>query len=177
MRQSSMRCDCWCVLQASTIIADAAYKQVRAFRRTGDRARAAYKIGNTATALGVTPTVFERHLAELADGWFDATTGELDRAGTAPVGNHPRHPCLVTWGSSSSSSAEVSRGSVAGTLTFAWGRVAWRGTVGLRSLVIDAWSWLNYEPIVTDPRGPGWRAFPQPAATWVPDEDLARLAA
>lgn len=49
--------------------------------------------------------------------------------------------------------------------------------MGLRSLVIDAWGWLNYKPVMTDPRGPGWRAFPEPAATWLPEEDLRRLAA
>ncbi|GAA0695318.1 hypothetical protein GCM10010193_57580 [Kitasatospora atroaurantiaca] len=50
-----------------------------------ETSRAAYKIGNSATALGVILAVFERHLAELADGWFDATTGEPTRGGTAPV--------------------------------------------------------------------------------------------
>ncbi|MFF7586724.1 hypothetical protein ACFZCK_04425 [Kitasatospora purpeofusca] len=50
-----------------------------------ETARAAYKIGNSATALGVILSVFERHLAELADGWFDAATGEPTRGGAAPI--------------------------------------------------------------------------------------------
>ncbi|MFE5117722.1 ParB/Srx family N-terminal domain-containing protein [Streptomyces sp. NPDC056669] len=50
-----------------------------------ETSRAAYKIGNSATALGVILAVFERHLGELAEGWFDAQTGEATRAGTAPL--------------------------------------------------------------------------------------------
>ncbi|GHD98546.1 ParB/Srx family N-terminal domain-containing protein [Streptomyces alanosinicus] len=50
-----------------------------------ETSRAAYKIGNSATALGVILTVFERHLGELAEGWFDAVSGEPSRAGTAPL--------------------------------------------------------------------------------------------
>ncbi|GHE06547.1 hypothetical protein [Streptomyces alanosinicus] len=50
-----------------------------------ETSRAAYKIGNSATALGVILTVFERHLGELAVGWFDAGTAEPTRAGTAPL--------------------------------------------------------------------------------------------
>ncbi|MDN0193894.1 ParB/Srx family N-terminal domain-containing protein [Streptomyces sp. S.PNR 29] len=50
-----------------------------------ETSRAAYKIGNSATALGVILTVFERHLGELADGWFDAATGAATRSGTAPL--------------------------------------------------------------------------------------------
>ncbi|UXX94161.1 hypothetical protein N7U49_22505 [Streptomyces sp. AD2-2] len=29
--------------------------------------------------------VFERHVGELAEGWFDAASGEATRAGTAPL--------------------------------------------------------------------------------------------
>ncbi|MGW7572408.1 ParB N-terminal domain-containing protein [Streptomyces sp. NPDC054765] len=50
-----------------------------------ETSRAAYKIGNSATALGVILAVFERHLGELAEGWFDAETGEPNRMGAAPV--------------------------------------------------------------------------------------------
>ncbi|MGZ0198940.1 ParB/Srx family N-terminal domain-containing protein [Streptomyces sp. RM1] len=50
-----------------------------------ETSRAAYKIGNSATALGVILTVFERHMGELAEGWFDAKNGEPTRAGTAPL--------------------------------------------------------------------------------------------
>ncbi|MFE2034228.1 ParB N-terminal domain-containing protein [Streptomyces scopuliridis] len=50
-----------------------------------ESSRAAYKIGNSATALGVILAVFERHLSELAEGWFDAASGEPIRAGTAPL--------------------------------------------------------------------------------------------
>ncbi|MEU0839454.1 ParB N-terminal domain-containing protein [Streptomyces sp. NPDC005962] len=50
-----------------------------------ETSRAAYKIGNSATALGVIIAVFERHVGELAEGWFDAASGEPTRAGTAPL--------------------------------------------------------------------------------------------
>jgi ParB-like nuclease domain len=50
-----------------------------------ETSRAAYKIGNSATALGVILAVFERHLGELADGWFDTATGQAHRGGTAPL--------------------------------------------------------------------------------------------
>ncbi|MEV0278917.1 hypothetical protein AB0I22_21380 [Streptomyces sp. NPDC050610] len=50
-----------------------------------ETSRAAYKIGNSATALGVILAVFERHLSELAEGWFDARSGDAVRAGTAPL--------------------------------------------------------------------------------------------
>ncbi|MEV6420623.1 hypothetical protein [Streptomyces sp. NPDC051662] len=49
------------------------------------RPRAAYKIGNSATALGVILAVFERHPCELAEGWFDAASGEPIPSGTAPL--------------------------------------------------------------------------------------------
>lgn len=47
-----------------------------------------------------------------------------------------------------------------------------------RAVVIDAWSWLNYKPIYSDPRGmPHRRAFPEAKASWVPPTDERRLAA
>ena len=49
---------------------------------------------------------------------------------------------------------------------------------GVRRVVIDAWSWLNYKPVYSDPRGmPHRRAFPEAAASWVPPEHERRLAA
>ncbi|MEV0318162.1 hypothetical protein ACIBKX_07850 [Streptomyces sp. NPDC050658] len=50
-----------------------------------ETSRSAYKVGNSATALGVILAVFERHLGELADGWFDAVTGEPSCKGAAPL--------------------------------------------------------------------------------------------
>ncbi|MEU8976624.1 hypothetical protein AB0D11_47115, partial [Streptomyces monashensis] len=55
-----------------------------------ETSRAAYKIGNSATALGVILAVFERHVGELAGGWFDAGSGEAIRAGTALVPRRTR---------------------------------------------------------------------------------------
>ncbi|MFB9558679.1 hypothetical protein, partial [Streptomyces roseoviridis] len=50
--------------------------------------------------------------------------------------------------------------------------------MGLKQLVIDAWSALNYKPVYSDDRGmPHRRAFPEAAATWVPAADERRLAA
>lgn len=51
--------------------------------------------------------------------------------------------------------------------------------MGLKSMVIDAWSWLNYKPIFSDPSlgMPNRRAFPEAHASWVPPEDERRLAA
>ncbi|MFF8910502.1 hypothetical protein [Streptomyces olivaceoviridis] len=51
-------------------------------------------------------------------------------------------------------------------------------TSGLKAVIVDAWSWLNYKPIYSDPRGmPHRRAFPEAKASWVPPEDERRLAA
>jgi len=50
-----------------------------------ETSRAAYKIGNSATALGVILAVFERHLGELAEGWFNSGMGEPVRKGTVPL--------------------------------------------------------------------------------------------
>ncbi|WP_256638184.1 hypothetical protein [Streptomyces murinus] len=49
--------------------------------------------------------------------------------------------------------------------------------MGLRQLVIDAWSWLNYKPVMAEAGRPGSRAFPELAKTWVPPQELRRLAA
>ena len=51
--------------------------------------------------------------------------------------------------------------------------------MGLKAMVIDAWSWLNYKPLFSDPAlgMPNRRAFPEAHATWVPAEDERRLAA
>lgn len=47
----------------------------------------------------------------------------------------------------------------------------------LRTLLIDAWSWLNYKPVMADPNRPGNHAFLELTGSWVPDEDLRRLMA
>ncbi|MEU9849249.1 hypothetical protein [Streptomyces sp. NPDC047985] len=50
--------------------------------------------------------------------------------------------------------------------------------MGLKSLIIDAWSWLNYKPVYSDQLGmPNRRAFPEARASWVPAADERRLAA
>jgi hypothetical protein len=49
--------------------------------------------------------------------------------------------------------------------------------VGLRELLIDAWSWLNYKSARADPSRVGHYAFPELNNSWVPAEDLRRLAA
>ncbi|MFJ1827344.1 hypothetical protein [Streptomyces sp. NPDC088178] len=51
--------------------------------------------------------------------------------------------------------------------------------MGLKSVVIDAWSWLNYKPIFSDPGlgMPNRRAFPEAHASWVPAADERRLSA
>lgn len=51
--------------------------------------------------------------------------------------------------------------------------------MGLRDVVIDAWSWLNYKPLFSDPAlgMPNRRAFPEAHASWVPAADERRLAA
>lgn len=50
---------------------------------------------------------------------------------------------------------------------------------GVRRVVIDRWSWLNYKPVFADAdRGmPNRRVFPEAASTWVPADDERRLAA
>lgn len=50
--------------------------------------------------------------------------------------------------------------------------------MGLRQLIIDSWSWLNYKPVFSDERGmPDRRKFADARAMWVPAEDERRLAA
>ncbi|MFF4802327.1 hypothetical protein ACFY1U_28645 [Streptomyces sp. NPDC001351] len=49
--------------------------------------------------------------------------------------------------------------------------------MGLRQFIIDAWSWLNYKPVMADAGRPGSRVFPELARTWVPPHELRRLAA
>ncbi|WP_435279736.1 hypothetical protein [Streptomyces sp. 1222.5] len=47
----------------------------------------------------------------------------------------------------------------------------------LRELIIDAWSWLDYKQAMAHPARPGHHAFPELNTSWVPSEDLRRLAA
>ncbi|OIJ97753.1 hypothetical protein BIV25_13170 [Streptomyces sp. MUSC 14] len=49
--------------------------------------------------------------------------------------------------------------------------------MGLRQFVIDAWSWLNYKPVMADASRPSSRAFPELAASWLPPHEMRRLAA
>ncbi|MGW5989560.1 hypothetical protein ACWFRT_13675 [Streptomyces anulatus] len=51
--------------------------------------------------------------------------------------------------------------------------------MGLKNVFIDAWSWLNYKPLFSDPGlgMPHRRAFPEAHASWVPAEDERRLSA
>jgi hypothetical protein len=56
-----------------------------------ETSQAAHKIGNSATLLGVILAMFERHAGELAEGWFDAASGEQTRAGTASLESVFRH--------------------------------------------------------------------------------------
>lgn len=51
---------------------------------------------------------------------------------------------------------------------------------GVRRLIVDAWSWLNYKPVFSDPRHYGRSnrlAFPLAHRSWIPTEDHRRLAA
>ncbi|MFC8447718.1 hypothetical protein [Kitasatospora sp. NPDC057223] len=47
----------------------------------------------------------------------------------------------------------------------------------LRQTLIDAWSWLNYKPIMAQPVRAGVGPFGDLAGGWVPPEDLRRLQA
>lgn len=47
----------------------------------------------------------------------------------------------------------------------------------MRELITDVWSWLDYKPVMADPRRPGRNAWAELTSSWVPDEDLRRLAA
>ncbi|MGW3651703.1 hypothetical protein [Streptomyces sp. NPDC000878] len=49
--------------------------------------------------------------------------------------------------------------------------------MGLRELITDVWSWLDYKPAMADPRRPGRNTWAELTRSWVPDEELRRLAA
>ncbi|MEU5683619.1 hypothetical protein DEJ48_36805 [Streptomyces venezuelae] len=50
--------------------------------------------------------------------------------------------------------------------------------VGLRTFLTDAWSWLNYKPVMSGSDGRPHRALALTVqATWLPDEAVRRLAA
>lgn len=49
--------------------------------------------------------------------------------------------------------------------------------MGLRELITDVWSWLDYKPAMADPRRPGRNTWAELTRSWVPDEDLRRLSA
>ncbi|MFE4305684.1 hypothetical protein ACFRR6_06475 [Streptomyces sp. NPDC056891] len=49
--------------------------------------------------------------------------------------------------------------------------------MGLRELITDAWSWLDYKPAMANPCRPGRNAWADLTSSWIPDEDLRRLAA
>ncbi|WP_123821491.1 hypothetical protein [Kitasatospora cineracea] len=49
--------------------------------------------------------------------------------------------------------------------------------MGLRELVIDAWSWLNYKPVMSSLPRRGSGPFAELASGWVPPEDWRRLQA
>ncbi|MFE7129364.1 hypothetical protein ACFVIM_00695 [Streptomyces sp. NPDC057638] len=59
----------------------------------------------------------------------------------------------------------------------AWGRLPGENSVRLRELITDAWSWLDYKPAMAAPRRPGHTAWAELTASWIPDQDLRRLAA
>jgi hypothetical protein len=48
--------------------------------------------------------------------------------------------------------------------------------VRIQDVLIDVWSWLNYKPAMASPRKLGG-PLAELAASWIPDEDLRRLAA
>lgn len=49
--------------------------------------------------------------------------------------------------------------------------------MGLRQLITDVWSWLDYKPVMADPARPGRHAWAELTSSWVPGEDLRRLSA
>ncbi|MEU3566827.1 hypothetical protein AB0E96_00125 [Kitasatospora sp. NPDC036755] len=49
--------------------------------------------------------------------------------------------------------------------------------MGLRELIIDVWSWLDYKPIMSQSLRRGVGPFGELASGWVPPEDLRRLQA
>ncbi|MEU2590815.1 hypothetical protein ABZ649_04515 [Streptomyces albidoflavus] len=46
----------------------------------------------------------------------------------------------------------------------------------VRDLLVDSWSWLNFKPIMAQPQRPGGQ-LAELSPSWVPEEDLRRLAA
>jgi hypothetical protein len=50
-----------------------------------DATKGAHNIGNVATAFAALLTIVERHLGELADGWYDPEEQTAVRKGTAPI--------------------------------------------------------------------------------------------
>lgn len=50
-----------------------------------DLTKAAYRIGNTATALHLVLDIFDRHKTDLAEGWLDAAAGEVKHTGEVPL--------------------------------------------------------------------------------------------
>ncbi|MER6076960.1 ParB/Srx family N-terminal domain-containing protein [Streptomyces sp. NPDC001833] len=50
-----------------------------------DTVKGAHNIGNVATVFAIILAVVERHLGELADGWYDPDEQTATRKGTAPV--------------------------------------------------------------------------------------------
>ncbi|MDX3242488.1 hypothetical protein [Streptomyces sp. ME18-1-4] len=47
----------------------------------------------------------------------------------------------------------------------------------MRELITDVWSWLDYKPAMADSRRSGRNTWAELTRSWVPDEDLRRLAA
>jgi tetratricopeptide (TPR) repeat protein len=50
-----------------------------------ESAKAAHNVGNIATALGLVLGVFEAHLGDLRDGWYDPDIGEARHKGRVPI--------------------------------------------------------------------------------------------
>uniref|UniRef100_A0AAU2V6U5 ParB/Srx family N-terminal domain-containing protein n=1 Tax=Streptomyces sp. NBC_00003 TaxID=2903608 RepID=A0AAU2V6U5_9ACTN len=50
-----------------------------------DTTKAAHNIGNVAAAFAIILNVFERHLGELTEGWYDPAAELATRKGTAPI--------------------------------------------------------------------------------------------
>ncbi|MER7707230.1 hypothetical protein ABTX81_30555 [Kitasatospora sp. NPDC097605] len=50
--------------------------------------------------------------------------------------------------------------------------------MGIKQMLLDGWSWLNYKPVFNAQGGaPHRRAYPEVYSQWVPAEDARRLAA
>lgn len=63
----------------------AALEQYEPTLRALESARASYSIGNVATALGIILEVFERHIGDLRDGWYDETDGSVKHTKWIPT--------------------------------------------------------------------------------------------